>query len=253
MLPSLCVAFVRIGHDRRDCFSQAVAFDQPRAGTGLELVLDALGQRRRPDEDALEAVQVVLAHVGHVAKRHEHGRHADEEGRLGLLDGLEHVLGLETGHQHDLGAGQQRRVHSDAHAEAVEQRQHGQHALLRPHVDPGLQLVRVGHQGEVRQHDALGGARRAAAVDQHRHIVGRYRLRLPVLGQCLLEQASKLDELAGVDPCASDGAPAGLIRGLTGTGGSRRCGWRSLASAVSSRSSGDFLKEERNGDDRLSA
>ena len=81
----------------------------------------------------------------------------------------------------------------------MEQRQHGQHALLRAHVDPRLQLVCVGHQVEVRQHDALGDAGRAAAVDEHRHVVGRHRLRLPVGRQRLLEQRPELNDGCQID------------------------------------------------------
>ncbi len=178
---------VGVGHDGRHRFGEAVALDHAGPGLGLEGVLDGLGQRGRAHVDGLEAGEVVPVDVGHVVEGHEHGGHPQHEAGPVGLDSPQHLPTLEAGQEHDLRPAEDRRVHGGAHAEAVEEGQHGQDAVLLAELAPGPDLVGVGHQGEVGEHDALGHPCGAAAVDEHRHLLRVRLVGAPRLGRLLAQ------------------------------------------------------------------
>ena len=184
--PDLVGALHRVDAARHHPFGERVALDDARAGRRLELLLGLGHQRRRAREAQLDRAQVHLAgaHVGVVEDRGVERRHAVEERRLDALDRREQVVDVaRVRHQRQrVGADERHRLHAHVGVD-VEERQR-QHDVVHPRLLGGLgpfvELQPRGHVVAVQADDALRRARRAAARQDHRAIVGPDRHRRPL-------------------------------------------------------------------------
>ena len=104
----------------------------------------------------------------------EHQRRHDEGARDAiLLQQPEKRLQLELGQRHERGAVPQAQVQDDLHPIDMEERQHGDDAILLRDVKHWGGLDQVRHEVAMRQHHALRESGGATRVRQHGEIKGR--------------------------------------------------------------------------------
>ena len=100
-----------------------------------------------------------------------HGRGDVDGVDLVLADDAQELLRVELRHRDDRRAVVQAVVHHHGHAVDVEERQHGQQAVLRGDVEDRLDLAQVRHQVAVSEDHTLRQARGARRVRQHRGVL----------------------------------------------------------------------------------
>ena len=168
MEPGFARAVERVLGDDRAGFAQAVPLDQRDVELGLELLEHLDGQRRRATDANPQGQGHVNRRVDHAPVKLGNGR---QDRRLPLEDLLQDVAHrVQRFDEHHRPAHQQRQQQPHGQHVAVKQgQQHG-----KPVGGDGLQddatALDVVEQVPVRKHRALGPARRARSVDDHRQV-----------------------------------------------------------------------------------
>ena len=171
-------AVKRVHRHHARAFRQAIALHQNGGGRLAEALLQLNRQRRAARNAQPQRVKIALLQGGRVQHRRVHGRHARQHRHLMLANGLDRLPQLKLGQHHDHAANPRRHVENDGVGEHVEKRQCAQNSLRRS-ARLGIDrryLLRVDREAGVGQHRALGLARGAAGILQHRQIVVRVDL-----------------------------------------------------------------------------
>ena len=169
---------------------------QHRHATRREGVDQALRHLRGAGRHRPQAVEPRRLPARVVEQGLDGGRHQHRQRGPVALDRLECCLGSEAGVQRDGGAQLQRRRGLDVEPADVEQRQHGQHVVLRRHVVHVLAHHRVAHQRLLAQHGALRAAGGAGGVDDEQR-GGRVDMRVAAVAAGALEQRRQRGAMRG--------------------------------------------------------
>ncbi|BAS80427.1 Os02g0697450, partial [Oryza sativa Japonica Group] len=144
---------------------------------GAEGVLELLAERGGAGEHDADGAEVVALHERVLGEREHERRHDGRHRHAPPLDGPQHGAHLEPGHQRHRRAGAHRAQQHGVEREDVEQRQHAQRHVAGTHVQVRVLAVHLlrhaRHDAPVRQHHALGQARRARRERQRHGVVRR--------------------------------------------------------------------------------
>ena len=108
----------------------------------------------------MDARDVEVVDHGVLREGHRDRRRDEQEGAAVRLDAPQERQQVELRHRHERRALAEREVQQHRHPVDVEERQHGEDAIVAPEPDAHAALVDVGDEVAVREHDALRHARR---------------------------------------------------------------------------------------------
>ena len=144
-----------------------------------------------PVETAFSEDRSVDGPVGMVGHRLDDRRHQHRQGRTVALDGGERGLRREARMDGHGRAVMQRRRGLDVEAADMEERQHGQHMIVRGEAVHVLAHHAVPQQRLLPQHRALGPSRRAGGVDDQQR-AGEVGMRIAAVAAGLRQQRDRM-------------------------------------------------------------
>ena len=166
------VAVEGVAAQDRGGFGEPVAFDELSAGDAFPQLNGALRQGCGTGDRAVEGGEVHILFDGPLCNPLVQQRHAGQEGRASLQDGLLVELRLRCRDEHHLAGDGQREPVVQRQAVDVKHRQDGQHLLVdgAPILHPLCAGDQDGEHVGVRQRHALGGAGGAGGVQDERGV-----------------------------------------------------------------------------------
>jgi hypothetical protein len=129
-------------------------------------------QRGAAARDQAQSGEVVVVDRGVPGERHDDRRRNDRGAHAVALDRAQALLEVDAGHGDERGPARQAGDHQHGHAHDVKEGRDRERDIVVAGVERGA-LMRVGDQVAMREHHALGQARRAAGVRHRRQILGR--------------------------------------------------------------------------------